>query len=102
MRHPNIVKFLESEVTPEQILLVTEPVVPVLRSLEGVTTIDSVVMGWRGLGAGLDFLHRKVCLSHNNLSVSCVYINVLDSQWKLGGLEAAASPKAVNKAVSCC
>ena len=100
LRHPNIIKYLDSEDTSSQIVLVTEPVVPVLRSLEGATAVDSVVMGLRGLAAGLDFLHQKARLSHNNLHVGCVYVNVVDSQWKLGGLEAAAPHKSIDKAVS--
>ncbi len=57
-------------------------------------------MGWRGVASGLQFLHEKACLSHNNLSVCCVYVNVLDSQWKLGGFEAASRQPAINTTVS--
>ena len=99
LRHPSIVKFLGCDASHDQILLVTEPVIPVLRALGDTPAMDSVVMGWRGLGAGLDFLHQKANLSHNNLSTNCVYVNVLDSQWKLGGFEAACAPKAINRMV---
>ncbi len=46
-------------------------------------------MGWRGVANGLGFLHDKAGISHNNLDVACVYVNVVDSQWKVGGFEAA-------------
>ena len=77
----------------------TEPVLPVLHVLEH-TSLDTVVMGWRGLASGLDFLHKKAGLSHNNIHVGCVYVNVVDGQWKLGGFEAAARSKDINASVS--
>ena len=85
--------------TEDSIYLFTEPLVPILRTLQDVG-IESVVMGCKGVGTGLDFLHRKVGLSHNNVNVGCVYVNVTDSQWKLGGFEAAASHKTMDTKVS--
>lgn len=83
----------------DHIVMMTEPVLPVLRTLEDAN-MDTVVMGWRGVAAGLDFLHKKAWLSHNNLHVRCVYMNVVDGLWKLGGFEAAARQKEINDTVS--
>ena len=56
-------------------------------------------MGWRCVGAGLSFLHDNVGMSHNNLSLGCVYVNTMDSHWKVGGLEIAAKYKDINSKV---
>lgn len=98
LRHPNLLKFLDSEMSHEGIMLVTEPVVPLLHMLKDAS-VEAVVVGWRGVGAGLSFLHDKAGLSHNNLNRSCVYVNTLDSQWKVGGMEAAARHKDINAKV---
>lgn len=98
LRHPNIIKYLDSEMSHDQIVLITEPLIPVFQVLEG-TSIDAVVMGWRGVAAGLDFLHKKAGLSHNNLSSDCVFVNVLDGRWKLGGFEASSRHKAIDTMV---
>jgi len=98
LRHPNILKFLECETTPDVITMVTEPVAPLLRTLKEMS-LEGVVMGWRGVGAGLSFLHDKVGMSHNNVWPGCVYVNTLDSQWKVGGLETAARHKDISTTV---
>ena len=96
-----MIKFLGSDLSHNHIVLFTEPLVPVLSTLTGgAATAEGVVMGWRGVASGLQFLHEKACLSHNNLRMGCVYVNVLDSQWKLGGFEAAARQPDMNAAVS--
>ena len=79
--------------------LITEPLVPVSRVLEGIS-IEGAVMGWRGVGEGLNFLHSKAEMSHNNICVKSIYVNVLDSHWKLGGFEAASRHKTINSTVS--
>lgn len=98
LRHPNLLKFLDCGIEPDLITLITEPVVPLLRTLQDMS-MEGVVMGWRGVGSGLSFLHGKACLSHNNLNMSCVYVNTQDSQWKIGGMEAAARHKDINSEV---
>lgn len=72
----------------DTITMVTEPVFPVLYVLSDAS-VECVVMGWRGLANGLTFLHTKAGLSHNNLSLMCVYASTGNSQWKVGGLELA-------------
>ena len=98
LRHPNIIKYLDSEMSDDQIVMVTEPVVPLPLALQD-TNMDTAVMGWRGVASGLDFLHRKAGLSHNNLHVGCVYVNMVDGQWKVGGFEAAARLKEISPMV---
>ena len=98
LRHPNILKFLACEATLDGVTVVTEPVLPLFRTLKEMS-LEGVVVGWRCVGAGLRFLHDKVGMSHNNVWAGCIYVNVLDSHWKVGGLEAAAKLKDINARV---
>ena len=59
LRHPNILKFLKCDLTPDYIVMITEPVVPLCRVLEGLC-VEGMVIGWRELAQGLIFLHSKV------------------------------------------
>ncbi len=81
------------------ITMVTEPVLPLLSVLSD-TSVECVVMGWRGVASGLTFLHTKVGLSHNNLSMLCVYVSTGNSQWKIGGLELAVKHSCIDTKVS--
>ena len=98
LRHPNVLKFISCDYDDDCISMVTEQVVPVCHVVEAGgedVTAESLVMGWRGVCEGLAFLHDKAGLSHNNLSPDCVYVSAIDSQWKVGGFEAAAPLKEI-------
>ena len=99
LRHPNVVKFLGTQQLYDQLMVVTEPVIPVSQVLEGMS-VEGLVMGWRGVACALDFLHDKAKISHNNLNMGCVYVSTVDSQWKLGGFEAARHFKKIDLPVS--
>ena len=94
-----MVKFLGTQESYDQLMIVTEPVIPVSHVLEGMS-VEGLVMGWRGVACALDFLHGQAKISHNNLNEECVYVSTVDSQWKLGGFEAAKSFKKIDSAVS--
>lgn len=81
--------------------MVTEPVVPLSSALEDVC-VEGLVIGWRGVSQALTFLHEKVGISHNNLSSECVYVSTVNSQWKIGGFEAAQKHKKIDAQVSTC
>jgi len=80
--------------------MVTEPVLPVLGVLPDAS-LECLVMGWRGLVNGLIFIHTKTALSHNNLSLLCVYVSTVNSQWKIGGFELACKHSKIDSNVSC-
>ena len=80
-------------------MIVTEPVIPVSRVLEGMS-VEGLVMGLRGVACALDFLHGKAKISHNNLNEECVYVSTVDSQWKMSGFEAAHHFKKIDSTVS--
>ena len=48
LRHPNVVKFLGTQESYDQLMIVTEPVIPVSRVLEEMS-VEGLVMGWRGV-----------------------------------------------------
>lgn len=80
--------------------MVTEPVLPVNVALVN-TSVESLIMGFRGVATGLDFLHTKAGLSHNNLSMLSVYVSTADSQWKIGGFESACLHTKIDAKVCC-
>ena len=59
LRHPNIVRYLDSETTPEFISIKTEIVVPLSSTLEDQHW-EGLVRGWRDVAHGLEFLHYRV------------------------------------------
>lgn len=81
--------------------MVTEPVI-LVGSVLVETSMECVVMGFRGVANGLEFLHTKAGLSHNNLSMLSVYVSTLDSQWKIGGFETAIHHKKIDAKVCVC
>ena len=98
LHHPNIVKFLGTQQSSDQLMIVTEPDIPVVRILEGMS-VEGLVMGWSGVACALEFLHGKAKISHN-VSEECVYVSTVDSQWKLGGFETARHFKKIDTSVS--
>ena len=99
LHHPNIVKFLDTQQSSDQLMIVTEPDIPVVQVLEGMS-VEGLVMGWRGVAYALDCLHGKAKISHNNVSEECVYVSTVDSQWKLGGFETVRHFKKIDTSVS--
>ena len=81
--------------------MVTEPVVPLQHALEGIC-VEGLVIGWRGVAEGLGFLHSKASLSHNNVSSECVFVSTVNSQWKIGGFEAAQKHSRIDSQVCVC
>ena len=76
LHHPNIIKFLGTQQSSDQLMIVTEPDISVVRVLEGMS-VEGLVMGWRGMACALDFLHGKAKISHNNVSEECVYVSTV-------------------------
>ena len=79
--------------------MVTEPVLPVAGMLTD-TSVECLMLGWRGVADGLTFLHTKAGLSHNNLSMLSVFVSTVNSQWKVGGLELAYKHSKIDSKVS--
>ncbi|XP_005104973.3 uncharacterized protein LOC101853875 [Aplysia californica] len=91
IRHPNVVRFIECGDTSESFWLATESVSPLMTAVPDMSSAE-LCAGLYDLLQGLDFLHSKLGMCHNNLCLSSVYV-APDGVWKLGGLEHACSFK---------
>ncbi|CAH2068411.1 unnamed protein product, partial [Iphiclides podalirius] len=84
-RHPCIVRYLSSWQQRSTFHLVTEYVQPLSHMLAAQTPLQ-ICIGLNNILRALVFLHEQAGVSHNNVSVSSIYVSG-DSQWKLGGLQ---------------
>ncbi|KJE94615.1 hypothetical protein CAOG_08871 [Capsaspora owczarzaki ATCC 30864] len=97
LRHPSIIKFVQSETTDDEIRLVTEPVVPLAQVL-ATLSVDEIVVGLYRVLKALIFLHDQCSMAHNNLSESAIFVSSMDGGWRLGSLEFAVPFPSATKA----
>lgn len=83
-RHPCIVKYIDSWQKNSKFYLAIEDVQP-LQEMLPLNNYHIAVGLFRILKA-LTFLHENE-LSHNNISISSIYVSSRDGTWKLGGME---------------
>ncbi|XP_013144674.1 PREDICTED: protein-associating with the carboxyl-terminal domain of ezrin [Papilio polytes] len=83
-RHPCIVRYISSW-QQRTFHLVTEYVQPLSQVLNEQTPLQ-ICIGLNNLLRALVFLHEQAGVSHNNVSMSSIYVSG-DGQWKLGGLQ---------------
>ncbi|CAG5041910.1 unnamed protein product [Parnassius apollo] len=84
-RHPCIVRYISSWQQRTTFHLVTEYVQPLSHALMIQTPLQ-ICIGLNNVLRALVFLHEQAGVSHNNVSVSSIYVSG-DGQWKLGGLQ---------------
>ncbi|CAL1547743.1 unnamed protein product, partial [Lymnaea stagnalis] len=87
LRHPNIVRFIGYSESSDRVWLATESVVPLVTAVPEMSP-EELCVGLCDILHGLDFLHSKLGMNHNNLCLSSIYVSP-DGTWKLGGLEHA-------------
>jgi len=88
LRHPNIIKFLDSFESESLVYVVTEPVIPLLNFLDEEDGRNASLITW-GLHqviTGLSFLINNGNLQHENVNMFSIFVG-LDGEWKLGGVE---------------
>lgn len=88
IRHPSIVKYLESEFSGAELKIVTEPVQPLSEVLSKLS-LDEVIAGLFRVYKALLFLHNQCNISHNHLNINSLYVSTIDGGWRLGGLDFA-------------
>lgn len=64
LRHPGIIKFVQAQVQPTELVIVTEPVVPLKSVLKGLHA-DDICLGIYGL------LVRIVLMGANGRGLEC-------------------------------
>ncbi|CAH4015686.1 unnamed protein product [Pieris brassicae] len=84
-RHPFIVRYLSAWQQRSTFHLATEFVQPLAHVLSSQTPLQKCI-GINNILQALVFLHEQGCVSHNNISISSIYLSG-DGQWKLGGLQ---------------
>ncbi|KAK0179472.1 hypothetical protein PV327_005222 [Microctonus hyperodae] len=84
-RHPCILKYVSSWRKGSIYYLATEEVKPLVQVIGSQTTLQ-ICIGLHSILRALIFLHEKALASHNNVSITSIYVTP-EGSWKLGGLE---------------
>ncbi|XP_013183427.2 protein-associating with the carboxyl-terminal domain of ezrin [Amyelois transitella] len=84
-RHPCIVHYISAWQQRSIFHLATEFVQPLSQVLTAQTPLQKCI-GLNNILRALVFLHEQAGMSHNNVSMSAIYVTG-DGQWKLGGLQ---------------
>lgn len=84
-RHPCIVKYVGSWNKNSKLYLVIEDVMPLHQVLPFLNN-SQISVGLYSVLKALSFLHENATASHNNISISAIYVSK-DGTWKLGGME---------------
>uniref|UniRef100_A0A0N4ZSW4 Protein kinase domain-containing protein n=1 Tax=Parastrongyloides trichosuri TaxID=131310 RepID=A0A0N4ZSW4_PARTI len=88
LRHPYILEYVHSIVSPTQIILITEDAKDLTSSLSFLSGFD-VLTGVYHILEALVFLETKVGMRHNSLCIENIFVHK-NCHWVLGGLEYAA------------
>lgn len=91
LRHPSILKYIDSTETEKSIAIVTEQVIPLAEYLEQSSHNQtqrefSIAYGLSNVAKGLQFINNDCQLNHNNINIYSIFVN-LSGVWKIGGLE---------------
>lgn len=93
LRHPSILKYVDSSETDKSICIVTEAVIPLNDYLyDNPTEFTqsqkefSVAYGLLNVAKGLQFINNDCQLNHNNINIHSIFVNT-SGVWKIGGLE---------------
>ena len=96
LKHPYVVSFIDSVDAEEDLILVTESVIPLETWLQnrrdsGAAVndiIQEVSWGFKCLLTALDFLHTKGMMTHSFICLESIYV-CPNGDWKLGSFELA-------------
>lgn len=97
LRHPSILKYVDSNENEKSISIVTEAVTPLADYLD--TNSDqfsqvqrdfSIAYGLLNVAKGLNFMNNDCQLNHNNINIYSIFVNT-SGVWKIGGLEYVCS-----------
>lgn len=91
IRHPNVVKYINSAETTDKILIAIEKCRPLGASIERLGDYQELTAGFCALGLyhllqAVDFLHEAMKCVHFNIHSTSVLVNQA-GDWKLAGFE---------------
>ncbi|KAL8617693.1 hypothetical protein ACOMHN_039641 [Nucella lapillus] len=87
LRHPRILRYIGAGKSSEGYFLATEQATPLAVILDTLSPLE-LCSGLSDILEALTFLHEKAGVTHNNLSVSAIFV-CKDGSWKLGELQHA-------------
>lgn len=94
LRHPDVLKFLDGIESDAGVHIVTEPVVPLTRKLDGTPPLsdEAKVWGLSRLATALKFINGAGASTHGNLRPTSIFLSP-SGEWRLGGFDLLSSPK---------
>jgi Protein kinase domain len=119
IKHPYILSYVDSVISDDSVVLVTENAKPLdvwiesyennsenlsstkisstnlhpndIKVLDSDSVRNDLLWGLHCICTALDFLHSKVKVSHNNLSIHSIFV-ISNGDWKIGGLDFTTQP----------
>ncbi|KAI8616083.1 armadillo-type protein [Chytriomyces sp. MP71] len=96
LRHPDIVAFVDGAENENQVIIGTDPVIPLSLALSRDPSLakdqNFIALGLYKIASAIKFLNADVSLTHGNIRISSVYITK-SGEWKLGGLDILSNLK---------
>ena len=94
MRHPDVLRFIDSVETQSAVYIATEAVKPVGQMLEEnqASQVEWVGWGLSRVANALKFINVEASSVHGNVRIDSIFI-ATTGEWKLGGFELLTSTK---------
>lgn len=93
LRHPSILKYVDSSESEKSVCIVTEAVTPLVDYLDTASNSFtqtqrefSIAYGLQNVAKGLHFMNNDCQLNHNNINIHSIFVNQ-SGVWKIGGLD---------------
>jgi SCY1-like protein 1 len=91
LRHPDVLKFLDSSETESQVWIITEQVDPLASRISFESgDEDAKIWGLSRLSTALQFIHNTGAATHGNVRPESVFVTP-SGEWRLGGFEVLSS-----------
>jgi SCY1-like protein 1 len=93
LRHPGIIKVLDTIETEANIYIIAEKLTPLAWNIKRKSISDETAKwGLYGVASTLKFINDEAASVHGNIRSSSIYTSE-SGEWKVGGLEALSSMK---------
>ncbi|KAI8922758.1 armadillo-type protein [Entophlyctis helioformis] len=86
IRHPDVLRFIDGCETDTQVIIGTEPVVPLAVQLRTARDDNLISFGLHKIASALKFLNVDCSLIHGSVRLSSVFTTPA-GEWKIGGLD---------------
>lgn len=87
MKHPGVLRYIDSIELDDSVIVVTEPVKPIFEVLEEMREYDDwIAWGLNNIVETLKFLGENCSLVHAQILLRSIFV-CPSGEWKLGGVE---------------